>query len=188
MVAGMCLRPLEPPQDGRPGSLGYGPVRHRPDRARPARDARRPHCTAPIPDPRARSGAAMQLKSPFIQTNPVPIHHEPGLGTARPSGGATRTVARHPARDHRGGSGYCGARFWPYQGGWSLKARLGAGLGLCLLTTFANAAPPENSLWPKPRPGATSEEVVGDRVLQVPEAAYVEQVYPEANFNALGIE
>ncbi len=32
------------------------------------------------------------------------------------------------------------------------------------------------------------EEVVGDRVLQVPEAAYVEQVYPEANFNALGIE
>lgn len=33
-----------------------------------------------------------------------------------------------------------------------------------------------------------SEEVVGDRVLQVPEAAYVEQVYPEANFNALGIE
>jgi hypothetical protein len=24
--------------------------------------------------------------------------------------------------------------------------------------------------------------------LQVPEAAYVEQVYPEANFNALGIE
>jgi hypothetical protein len=33
-----------------------------------------------------------------------------------------------------------------------------------------------------------SEEVVGDRVLQVPEAAYVEQVYPESNFNALGIE
>jgi hypothetical protein len=32
------------------------------------------------------------------------------------------------------------------------------------------------------------EEVIGDRVLQVPEAAYVEQVYPEANFNALGIE
>ncbi|XZE35794.1 hypothetical protein SH501x_001336 [Pirellulaceae bacterium SH501] len=32
------------------------------------------------------------------------------------------------------------------------------------------------------------EEVVGDRVLQVPEAAYVEQVYPAANFNALGIE
>ncbi|MFN9982217.1 MAG: hypothetical protein ACK53Y_19980, partial [bacterium] len=32
------------------------------------------------------------------------------------------------------------------------------------------------------------EEVVGDRVLQVPEAAYVEQVYSEANFNALGIE
>ena len=32
------------------------------------------------------------------------------------------------------------------------------------------------------------EEVVGDRVLQVPEAAYVEQIYPEANFNALGIE
>lgn len=31
------------------------------------------------------------------------------------------------------------------------------------------------------------EEVIGDRVLQVPEAAYVEQVYPEANFNALGI-
>jgi len=31
------------------------------------------------------------------------------------------------------------------------------------------------------------EEVVADRVLQVPEAAYVEQVYPEANFNALGI-
>ena len=31
------------------------------------------------------------------------------------------------------------------------------------------------------------EEVVGDRVLQVPEAAYVEQVYPGANFNALGI-
>jgi hypothetical protein len=31
------------------------------------------------------------------------------------------------------------------------------------------------------------EEVAGDRVLQVPEAAYVEQVYPEANFNALGI-
>lgn len=27
---------VEPPQDGRPGSLGYGPVRHRPDRARPA--------------------------------------------------------------------------------------------------------------------------------------------------------
>ncbi len=32
------------------------------------------------------------------------------------------------------------------------------------------------------------EEVIGDRVLQVPEAAYVEQVYPEANFAALGIE
>ncbi|MCE3019082.1 MAG: hypothetical protein LW870_24850 [Pirellula sp.] len=32
------------------------------------------------------------------------------------------------------------------------------------------------------------EEVVGDRVLRVPEAAYVEQVYSEANFNALGIE
>jgi hypothetical protein len=32
------------------------------------------------------------------------------------------------------------------------------------------------------------EEVVGDRVLQVPEAAYVEQVYGEADFNALGIE
>ncbi len=32
-----------------------------------------------------------------------------------------------------------------------------------------------------------TEEVIGDRVLQVPEAAYVEQVYPEANFNALGI-
>jgi hypothetical protein len=31
-------------------------------------------------------------------------------------------------------------------------------------------------------------EVVGDRVLQVPEAAYVEQGYSEANFNALGIE
>lgn len=43
-----------------------------------------------------------------------------------------------------------------------MKTRLGAGLGLCLLTTFANAAPPEKSLWPKPRPGATSEVVVGD--------------------------
>ncbi len=32
-----------------------------------------------------------------------------------------------------------------------------------------------------------TEEVIGDRVLYVPEAAYVEQVYPEANFNALGI-
>ncbi|TWU54850.1 hypothetical protein Poly51_35690 [Rubripirellula tenax] len=31
------------------------------------------------------------------------------------------------------------------------------------------------------------EEVVGDRVLQTPAAAYVEQVYPEGNFNALGI-
>lgn len=25
----------EPPKDGRPGSLGYGPIRHRPDRAAP---------------------------------------------------------------------------------------------------------------------------------------------------------
>jgi hypothetical protein len=31
------------------------------------------------------------------------------------------------------------------------------------------------------------EEVVGDRVLQTPAAAYVEQVYPEGNFHALGI-
>ena len=31
------------------------------------------------------------------------------------------------------------------------------------------------------------EEVVGDRVLQTPAAAYVEQVYPEGNFYALGI-
>lgn len=31
------------------------------------------------------------------------------------------------------------------------------------------------------------EEVVGDRVLQTPAAAYVEQVYPEGNFFALGI-
>ena len=31
------------------------------------------------------------------------------------------------------------------------------------------------------------EKVVGDRVLQVPEAAYVEQVYPGGNFNVLGI-
>ena len=31
------------------------------------------------------------------------------------------------------------------------------------------------------------EEVVGDRVLRRPAAAYVEQVYPEGNFNALGI-
>jgi hypothetical protein len=31
------------------------------------------------------------------------------------------------------------------------------------------------------------EQVVGDRVLQIPEAAYVEQVYPGGNFNVLGI-
>src|SRR5690606_10826973 len=33
--------------------------------------------------------AADAAKIPSIQTNPVPIHHEPGLGKARPSGGAT---------------------------------------------------------------------------------------------------
>ena len=32
------------------------------------------------------------------------------------------------------------------------------------------------------------EEVVGDRVLRRPAAAYVEKVYPEGNFNALGID
>ncbi len=32
-----------------------------------------------------------------------------------------------------------------------------------------------------------TETIVGDRVLQVPEAAYVEQVYPVANFDTLGI-
>jgi len=37
-----------------------------------------------------------------------------------------------------------------------LKARLGTGLGLCLLASFANASPPEESIWPKPRPGAGS--------------------------------
>jgi hypothetical protein len=31
------------------------------------------------------------------------------------------------------------------------------------------------------------EKVVGDRVLQIPEAAYVEKVYPSGNFNVLGI-
>ena len=31
------------------------------------------------------------------------------------------------------------------------------------------------------------EKVVGDRVLQVPAAAYVEQIYPAANFNVLGL-
>lgn len=37
-----------------------------------------------------------------------------------------------------------------------MKARLGTGLGLCLLASFANASPPEESIWPKPRPGAGS--------------------------------
>ncbi len=32
-----------------------------------------------------------------------------------------------------------------------------------------------------------TEKVVGDRVLQVPEAAYVEQVYPGGNFDVLGV-
>ena len=34
---------------------------------------------------------------------------------------------------------------------------------------------------------AMAEKVVGDRVLQVPEAAYVEQVYRGGNFGVLGI-
>lgn len=66
-----------------------------------------------------------------------------------------------------------------------MKACLGAGLGLCLLTTFANAAPPETSLWPKPRPGAAAEDAVSDPLAAIhPRARPSGRVKPVALVSA----